>query len=295
MFNEARLGNAIDAEHCLPLVEEISASVDRNPGALISLARLKTRRRIHLHAFGGGVRADGGARPRNWGWTTTACREAGLAGLLHDMGKAAMPPEILKKPGKLTDEEFDLMRSHPAARPRDAAGRQARPDACSTCACTTTSASTAWATPTGCRGDALSLHARMGAVCDVYDAITSNRPYKAGWDPAESVAKMASWQGHFDEPVLQSFVRSLGIYPTGSLVRMHSGRLAVVIEQTRGSLVKPVVKVFFSTRSNMPVPVQTLDLSNPNATDRIAAREPVGAWNFPQLNALWAGDAAPHR
>ena len=71
----------------------------------------------------------------------------------------------------------------------------------------------------------------MGAVCDVYDAITSNRPYKAGWDPAESIARMASWKGHFDPTLFQHFVRSLGIYPVGSLVRLASGRLAVVVEQ----------------------------------------------------------------
>ena len=65
----------------------------------------------------------------------------------------------------------------------------------------------------------------MGAVCDVYDAITSNRPYKAGWDPAESLRKMAEWsKGHFDPLVFQAFVKSMGIYPVGSLVLLSSGR-----------------------------------------------------------------------
>ncbi|WP_434083270.1 HD-GYP domain-containing protein, partial [Escherichia coli] len=77
----------------------------------------------------------------------------------------------------------------------------------------------------------ITLMARMGAVCDVYDAITSNRPYKAGWDPAESLKRMASWHGHFDNRVFQAFVRSLGIYPVGSLVRLSNQRLAVVIAQ----------------------------------------------------------------
>ncbi|MDZ7811805.1 MAG: hypothetical protein U5L74_01220 [Ideonella sp.] len=61
MFAEARMGKAVDAELCLPLVEEISESVFRNPGALVSLARLKTARRLHLYAFGGGLRPDGGS------------------------------------------------------------------------------------------------------------------------------------------------------------------------------------------------------------------------------------------
>jgi HD-GYP domain-containing protein (c-di-GMP phosphodiesterase class II) len=79
----------------------------------------------------------------------------------------------------------------------------------------------------------ISLFAKMGAVCDVYDAITSNRPYKSGWDPAESLRKMAEWSnGHFDAKVFQAFVKSLGIYPIGSLVRLNSGKLGVVVEQT---------------------------------------------------------------
>src|SRR6185312_2818143 len=79
-------------------------------------------------------------------------------------------------------------------------------------------------------GDQISLCAKMGAVCDVYDAITSNRPYKVGWDPAESIRKMTEWSaGHFDQTVFQAFVRSIGIYPVGSLVRLESGRLGIII------------------------------------------------------------------
>ena len=129
----------------------------------------------------------------------------------------------------------------------------------------------------------------MGAVCDVYDAITSNRPYKAGWDPAESLARMASWAGHFDTQVFAGFVKSLGIYPTGSLVRLASGRLAVVEEQNPQVLTAPFVKVFFSTQSNLPVSVERLDLSR--AGDRIVCRESRSAWNFPQLESIWLGDA----
>jgi len=130
-------------------------------------------------------------------------------------------------------------------------------------------------------------------VCDVYDAITSNRPYKSGWDPAESLRKMAEWaNGHFDPKVFQAFVKSLGIYPIGSLVRLSSGRLGVVVEQTGKSLTTPSVKVFFSTKSNMRIVPEVIDLSGQGCTEKIASREDPAKWRFADLHELWSGIAS---
>jgi len=144
--------------------------------------------------------------------------------------------------------------------------------------------------PRGLKGDEISLFAKMGAVCDVYDAITSNRPYKLGWDPAESLRKMAEWtSGHFDPKVFQAFVKSMGIYPVGSLVRLTSGRIGVVVEQTAKSLTTPRIKVFFSTKSNLRILPQVIDLSHPDTSEKIAGREDPAKWHFPDLNELWSG------
>jgi hypothetical protein len=130
----------------------------------------------------------------------------------------------------------------------------------------------------------------MAAVCDVYDAVTSCRPYKMGWDPAESLRKMAEWaNGHFDPKVFQAFVKSMGIYPVGSLVRLTSGRIGVVIEQSSGSLTTPLVKVFFSTKSNMRILPFLIDLSRPKVVEKISHREDPDTWNFSDLNELWSG------
>jgi putative nucleotidyltransferase with HDIG domain len=294
MFNEVRLGQALDAERCLPLVQEISRSVMRNPGALVSLARLKTRDDYsYMHSVA--VCALMVALARQLGMDDEACRQAGFAGLLHDMGKALMPLDVLNKPGRLTEDEFTLMRTHPQ-RGHDmlAEGGGASEAVLDVCLHHHERID-GKGYPHGLAAERISQLARMGAICDVYDAITSNRPYKGGWDPAESIARMASWEGHFDPVLFQAFVRSLGIYPTGSLVRLQSQHVAVVVEQNTASLVAPQVRIFYSLRSQMPVSPRLLDLSRPGCNDRIVGRESADAWQAVNLDELWAGDAAPSR
>lgn len=289
MFSEVRMGQAINAEQVTELVEEISNSVLRHPNALISLARLKSSDEYtYMHSVA--VCALMISLARQLGLADIQVREAGMAGLLHDIGKMMIPDDILNKPGKLTDVEFDTVRGHPEA------GTQILRDSQSVSAMVLDvclhhhEKVDGSGYPHRLKGDEISLFAKMGAVCDVYDAITSNRPYKDGWDPAESVRKMAEWsKGHFDEAVFQAFVKSVGIYPTGSLVRLESGRLGVVMDQHERSLLTPRVKVFFSAKSKAPIPQQVIDLAKLVGRDKIIGRESPEDWNFPNLDELWSG------
>jgi HD-GYP domain-containing protein (c-di-GMP phosphodiesterase class II) len=265
----------------------------RNSSALISLARLKTvDDYTYMHSVA--VCAMMIALARQLGLDDASVRAAGEAGLLHDMGKALLPMSVLNKPGKLTAEEFAIVRQHPALG-HALLGKSAGVGEITLDVCLHHHEKMDGSGyPKGLPGAEISLFAKMGAVCDVYDAITSNRPYKTGWDPAESMRRMGQWaDGHFDPVVFQAFARSLGIYPVGSLVRLTSGLLGVVTQQNASTLTMPVVKVFYTTKTREHITPVALDLSERGCRDRIAAREDPAKWKFTDLDALWMGESAP--
>ena len=223
--------------------------------------------------------------------TKSTIREAGVAGLVHDLGKALMPSEVLNKRGPLTPEELAIMRGHPEAGYRLLQeSRGFGPTSHDVCLHHHEKIN-GKGYPHGLAGERISLVARMGAVCDVYDAITSNRCYKSGWDPARSIREMAQWsrEGHFDDRVFQGFVKSVGIYPVGSLVRLASERLAVIVDQSRGSLLKPVVRaiVVVATRDACD---ERVDLAAPDCDDRIVSRESPADWGLAGLDEYWTSD-----
>lgn len=284
LFGEARLGHAIDLEQASHLVGEVTNSVLRNPHALASLVRLKTADDYtYMHSIAVCVLMISLARQLRL--NDQLVHEAGLAGLLHDIGKIAIPDHILNKPGKLTDEEFDIVKQHPAAggeilrRNLDVSTHAL--DVC----LHHHEKMDGSGYPHQLSSERISLLSRMGAVCDVYDAVTSDRPYKRGWGPADSLHRMATWKNHFDQRILQAFVKAMGVYPTGSLVRLESGRLAVVLEQHPYSLLTPKIKVFFCSTTGRPLPHQVVDLAT--SKDRILSRESPDHWGFKQLEQLW--------
>jgi putative nucleotidyltransferase with HDIG domain len=285
MFHAARLGKAIDPGAADSLVEEIAASIERHPAALLSVARLKTHDDYtYLHSVA--VSALMLSLARQLELDARQTRLAGIGGLMHDLGKAAMPREVLRKPGKLTDDEFAIVKRHPAEGAEMLRAGGADPEVIAI-ALHHQEKIDGTGYPGGLAGDAIPLLARMGAVCDVYDAVTSERVYKKPWDPSGAMRQMAKWDGHFDKVIFNAFVKTVGIYPVGSLVRLASHRLAVVVEPGTESLLKPRVRVFFSVRSNEPVMMETVDLAARACNDRIVQPEDPDKWGFRSLEHLW--------
>ena len=291
MMSDVRLGNAVSLDDAEPVVEAITGSVLRNGGALMGLIGIKNKDDYtFLHsvsvctlmiAFGRSLGLDG-----------DELRQGGIGGLLHDIGKMKVPDEVLNKPGRLTDAEFDLIKKHPGDGhavlletpgigpiPLDITRHHhERLDG--------------RGYPDGLAGDAISTMARMAAIVDVYDAITADRCYHNGMPAAEALRKMWEWStDHFDQKLLQAFMRCVGIYPVGSLVRLESGRLGVVVEQNEGSLLTPKLRVFFSTRANGYIKPELLDLGRKlgnGGGGRIVSAEAPDKWGVDPQRFLLA-------
>jgi putative nucleotidyltransferase with HDIG domain len=166
----------------------------------------------------------------------------GAAGLLHDVGKSKIPEEILYKPGRLDQEEFAIMKSHARL------GAEILMEHKTT---TPMDVAAAWGHHLRHDGDGYpeapdwavrdSVTALL-QVCDVFEALTAIRPYKAPMTPREAYGIMLKDEGAFDPGLLHAFITTLGLYPPGSQVRLSDGRHGSVLAAGR-DLDKPRVRV----------------------------------------------------
>lgn len=278
---DARLGKAVELDQVEPVVESITGSILRNPGALTGLLRIKNKDDYtFLHSVS--VCTLLVAFCRSVGMSAEDIRQAGLGGLLHDTGKALVPDHILNKPGRLTDEEFDIIRRHP----RDGHTILLRTPGVGEIPLDITlhhhERMDGSGYPDRLPGEQISSFAQMAAIVDVYDAITADRCYHKGMPAAEALRKMHEWSKfHFHPHQVQAFIRCVGIYPVGTLVLLESGRLGVVLEPHESNLLAPKVRAFFSTRSNTYIKPVDLDLSKPlglGGGDRILSHESAEKW-----------------
>ena len=293
MLQDIRLGHSPDLPASVQLVDEMTLSIKRNPHALISLVRLKTADNYsYMHSIAVGALMIGLARRMGQG--DDSVRQAGLVGLLHDVGKTRVPLAVLNKPGPLDPQEWAIMKEHSQwgfeiLKPLGL--DEAIADAC----LHHHEKVDGSGYPDGLKQGEISLLARMASICDVYDAITSDRPYKEGWQPAIALQRMAQWAPQqFDKSIFEQFVQTVGIYPLGSLVRLQSEHLAVVIDVSESRLLTPQVKRFYCLREQRRITPEIVDLSTPSARNSIIGREDPADWPFKNLEELWHGFTATH-
>ena len=284
VFDGARLGKAIRCEDVETVVDEISGSVRRNAYALIGIARLKSKDEYtYLHSIA--VSALMVNFARRLGLPDATVRDLGLAGLVHDIGKMDVPSEILNKPGRLSDEEFAIARLHPQrgrAMLEMADGIPATAiDVCEH----HHEKVDGTGYPFGLKGEEISLAARMGAICDVYDALTSDRAYKGAWSPIEAVTAMHGWDGQFDRDLLFTFCQSIAVFPVGMLVRLRSQHLAIVLPNGRRAS-RPRLRVFYDTGARALVAPRDLALSDDDACKAVAREEAAADWGAHDWPAL---------
>ena len=279
LLTDVRMGRQIQVERLHPVVSRITASILRNPGTLVSLCRIREadtctfRHSLSSCAlmimFGRQLQLD-----------ADTLHEAGVGGMLHDIGKMRVPDHILNKPGKLTDAEYAVMRGHVRLgleTLRDTPGISATVMAVAAEHHERVDGS---GYPEGRRGREISRLGRRAAIVDVYDAITAIRIYHHGIEPAAGLQHLYEWSaGKFDEELVQRFIQAIGIYPVGSLVRLESHRLAVVLDQNRRGLLRPRVRVVYDIAQDRALAPFDLDLADPqHAQDGISGHEEPRAW-----------------
>lgn len=268
-LNNVKVGAALEVAPIHELADELQNSVLRNPNALSCLGRIREKDNYLLeHSVNLSVLMSLFGNHR--GLSADVLHQTIVGALLHDLGKILTPDEILHKPGRLTPEEFEVMKLH---------ARHSRDILAATDGIGEISVITAaqhheklngTGYPEGLQGDEISEYGRMVAITDVYDAITADRVYHKGMTPTQGLKKLLEWSGdHLDPVLVKQFIRCVGLYPVGALVLLESGRLGVVVEANDSDQRLPVVRVMYHTRFRMPITVETIDLSRPGNQDRI--------------------------
>ena len=254
---------------------KLVASVERNPDALLCLTRIREKDDYLLeHSLNVAIILANFAR--FVGMNDDEVQELAYAGFLHDMGKIRIPDDILHKPGRLTDQEMDVMKKHVqfgvealeevnlnAALIRTVSEHHERLDG--------------GGYPAGTASNGISHAGRMLAIADMYDALTADRCYKAGMPSQRAFQILISESPHkLDKGLVQQFIKCMGVYPVGSLVLLSNDKLAMVLAQNDSPLT-PKVKQFYSTKGGHYITPKDVDLE---ADTRITIVKAVRASDY---------------
>jgi HD-GYP domain-containing protein (c-di-GMP phosphodiesterase class II) len=275
-FDSVTRGDPISLDRLSGAIDDLSVAMERNREMMIGVSRLKSKDEYTFaHSVAVGALMIG--LGREIGLDEATVFELGLGGLVHDVGKMSIANRILNKPGPLTADEFAEMKRHPEI----GHAMLLEDPAASPIALEVTlrhhERLNGSGYPDGLAGDAVSLYARIAGICDVFDALTSARVYKDAMPAHEAISLMAGWQGHFDRDLLVAFMRTIGCYPTGMLVRLTSHRLGIVLPPGR-RMGRPRARVFHCAATDTPLPPTDVVISLQGGEERVVSEEQPERW-----------------
>ena len=215
-----------------------------------------------------------------------------LGAFLHDIGKVLVPPEILHKPGKLTPQEYEEIKSHVDLGLEVLKENPDLPELVIEIVQQHHERLDGKGYPKQLTEQQISQVGRMIAIVDSYDAMTADRVYKVGMHPIKAFKiLMKDAPDSYDNTLVEQFVNCLGIYPIGTLVKLTSGKLGLISRLNKSQPLLPFVRVFYNTRLNQAIAMEELDLSQTKHKDQIDCCIKPGEFN---INLLRFFKAAFH-
>ena len=261
MYQDVRMGKSINAQGAKATVSSIVDSIIRNPDAQVWLTQLKAKDEYTaIHSLNVCILSL--AFGRHMGFSREMLNELGLGALLHDLGKIRVPMQVLNKPGKLTNEEFKLMRLHPVYGKEILTTTNGLSQNVVDVAYSHHERMNGTGYPHGLNADQISLYGRMVAIVDMYDAITSQRVYHHGIHSMDAMKQLYELrQTDLDQKMVEQFIQCLGIYPVGSIVELMCGAVGIVISINRERRLKPKILLVMNEKKERIMPPRIIDLA----------------------------------
>jgi len=247
------------------VAESIVESIIRNRDALVSLCQIKDNDNYtYTHSLNVAILIVAVANSLKY--PVDRLVEIGMGGLLHDIGKMRVPESILNKPGRLTDTEFAMMKRHPEFGVESILDQRGIADITKKVVLQHHERYNGKGYPFGIKGERIHEVGLISAIADVYDALTSERVYKAALTPQKALAMIfRNSDKEYSNKIVEQFTRLMGIYPVGSFVKLTTGEMGVVVRMDREALLAPSVLILFDRMGNRLKEPHTMESLNRQA------------------------------
>jgi HD-GYP domain-containing protein (c-di-GMP phosphodiesterase class II) len=280
-FMAARLGKALNLKIVEPVVSDILASVRRNPQAFSGLMRCKLKNELMFrHALS--VSALMVSLAGKMKLPSQEVHNCGLAGLLLDIGINYLPQTLDPPNGDFRNADPKIWQQHVMLGYRSLLNDDDLPQDVLDAVLQHHERIDGGGFPKGLEGHQISKFARMAAICDTFDFLLSQTSTAAALDPASAIQHMKEMSGAFDGEILRHFIESVGLYPVGSFVRLHSDKLAMVIDEDHRDHTKPVVQAFYSFATGQQLEPHRVELARSGDQDRILAVADLAGLGLPE-------------